>query len=58
MIAAVGVQSTLVFAGYAWLFSNERVAHGYVRLRRWFEGAFALLFAGASLKVLTARLST
>ena len=56
VIAAVGVQSTMIFTGYAWLFSNGGVARGYVRLRRWFEGAFAVIFAGASLKVLTARL--
>lgn len=58
VIAVVGLQSTLIFTGYAWLFSHARVARGYVRLRRWFEGAFALLFAGASLKVLTSRLPT
>ena len=58
VIAVVGVQSTAIFTGYAWLFSNGRVARGYLRLRRWFEGAFAVLFAGASLKVLTSRLPT
>ena len=58
VIAVVGLQSTAIFTGYAWLFSNERVALGYVRLRRWFEGAFAVLFAAAGLKVLTSRLPT
>ncbi|TGE01431.1 LysE family translocator [Methylobacterium nonmethylotrophicum] len=58
VIAAIGLQSTLIFTGYALLFSNGRLARGYVRLRRWFEGAFALLFAGAGLRVLTARLPT
>lgn len=56
VIAAIGLQSALIFTGYAWLFSNGRMARGYLRLRRWFEGAFALLFAGAGLRVLTARL--
>jgi len=58
VIALVGLQSTTIFTGYAWLFSNGRVARGYMRLRRWFEGAFAAIFAGASLKVLTSRLPT
>jgi threonine efflux protein len=58
VIVAIGVQNTLTFSLYAWLFSNGWVSRGYVRLRRWFEGAFALVFAGASLKVLTARLPT
>ncbi|AWN47005.1 amino acid transporter [Methylobacterium terrae] len=57
VIAAVGLQSTLIFTGYAWLFSNRRMAAGYRRLRRWFDGAFAALFAGLSLKILTARLT-
>ncbi|TNC13298.1 LysE family translocator [Methylobacterium terricola] len=57
VIGAVGVQSTLIFTGYAWLFSNRRMSAGYRRLRRWFDGAFAALFAGASLKILTARLA-
>ncbi|QRE73923.1 LysE family translocator [Methylobacterium aquaticum] len=58
VIAAIGLQSTLIFTSYAWLFSNGRMALGYQRLRRWFESAFALLFAGAGLRVLTARLPT
>ncbi|SFU57215.1 Threonine/homoserine/homoserine lactone efflux protein [Methylobacterium sp. 174MFSha1.1] len=57
VIAVVGLQSTLIFTGYAWLFSNRRLAQGYGRLRRWFDGVFAVLFAGASLKILTARLT-
>jgi threonine efflux protein len=57
VIGAVGLQSTLIFTGYAWLFSRSRMAAGYLRLRRWFDGAFAALFAGASLKLLTARLT-
>lgn len=58
VIAAIGVQHTMTFSLYAWLFSNGWISRGYVRLRRWFEGAFAVVFAGASLKVLTARLPT
>jgi len=58
VIVAISLQNTLTFSSYAWLFSNAKVVRGYVRLRRWFEGAFAIVFAGASLKVLTARLPT
>ncbi|WP_375462096.1 LysE family translocator [uncultured Enterovirga sp.] len=58
VIVAIGVQNTLTFSLYAWLFSNRWVSHGYLRLRRWFEAAFAVVFAAASLKVLTARLPT
>lgn len=58
VIAAIGLQNTLTFSSYAWLFSNAQVVRGYVRLRRWFEGAFAIFFAGAGLKMLTARLPT
>lgn len=45
-----------VFIGYAFLFSSPRVVAAYARLRRWFEGAFALLFGAAGLKILTTRL--
>ena len=44
--------------GYALLFSNPVVARGYLKLRRWFEGAFALAFGYAGLKILTAKLQT
>lgn len=48
--------SAVIFFGYALLFSIPRIGLVYRRCRRWFEGAFALLFAAASLKILTARL--
>lgn len=56
IIAAVALQNTLVFHGYALLFSSRPLARGYMRLRRWFEGAFALAFGYAGLRILTARL--
>lgn len=56
VIATVGLQSALVFHGYALLFSSEPMVRRYMRLRRWFDGAFAVAFGAASLKVLTARL--
>ena len=57
VIGAIGLQSLLVFTGYAWLFSYPWVARGYARLRRWFDAAFAAVFAAASIRLLTSRLS-
>ena len=56
VIAAIGLQSFLIFHGYALLFSNSAVTAGYARLRRWFEAVFAVAFGAAGLKILTARL--
>lgn len=55
--AALLTVSCCVFFGYALVFSTEVFVRGYQRLRRWFEGAFALLFGLAGLKILTARLT-
>jgi threonine/homoserine/homoserine lactone efflux protein len=57
IIAAVAVQSALVFHGYALLFSSAPAVRVYLRLRRWFEGAFALAFGYAGFKILTAKLN-
>jgi len=54
VIAAVGIQSALIFHGYAFLFSNAAITAGYTKLRRWFEAVFALVFGAAGLKILTA----
>jgi len=56
VIVAVGILSFVIFHGYALLFSTPLVTRQYLRLRRWFEAAFAVGFGLASLKVLTARL--
>lgn len=56
VIGAIAVQSTLVFHGYALLFSSAPAVRIYLRLRRWFEGVFALAFGYAGFKILTARL--
>ena len=48
--------STLTFTLMALAFSSRPVAAVYLRLRRWFDGAFAVLFGAAALKILTARL--
>jgi threonine efflux protein len=56
IIAAVALQSTLVFHGYALLFSSRPLSRGYMRLRRWFEASFAMAFGYAGFRILTARL--
>jgi threonine efflux protein len=58
IVVCVGVQSAVVVHGYALLFSNPAVASGYLKLRRWFEGAFALAFGYAGVKVLSAKLQS
>ncbi len=54
VIAAVGVQSLIVFHGFALLFSSQAMTNIYLKLRCWFEGASALGFGAASFKILTA----
>jgi threonine efflux protein len=56
VIAAVGLQSFVIFHGYALIFSDARILRLYLRLRRWFDSAFALAFGAAGFKVLTTRL--
>ncbi|SFS21876.1 LysE family translocator [Yoonia litorea] len=55
VIAAVGLQSALMFHGYAIVFSSQTMTKMYLKLRRWFEAAFALGFSAASLKILTSK---
>ena len=55
MIGAVGLQSLLMFHGYALLFSSPPLARAYARARRGFEALFALAFGAIALKVLTTR---
>lgn len=56
VVAAIGVQSAICFHGYAVLFSIPSITRVYVKLRRWFEGAFAVAFGAAGLKILSARI--
>lgn len=58
VVAAVGFQSFLVFHGYALLFSSQAMTKIYLKLRRWFEGAFAIGFGAASFKILTAKVQS
>ncbi|RDV05233.1 LysE family translocator [Undibacter mobilis] len=56
IVAAVGLQSAVVLHGYAILFSNPTVVAGYLKLRRWFDGLFAVAFGYAGFRILTAKL--
>ncbi|WP_026783007.1 LysE family translocator [Pleomorphomonas koreensis] len=56
VIAAVGLQSTLIFLTYALVFSSGRVARGFARVRRLCDGLLAVAFGYAGFKVLTAHL--
>ena len=58
IVAVVGVQSAIVLLGYAILFSNPVVVRGYLKLRRWFDGVFALAFGYAGVRILTAKLQS
>lgn len=50
------ILSILLFSGYALLFSTSRALSIYTRMGRWIEGTFAVLFAAAGLRILSARL--
>lgn len=58
IIGAVGLQSLVLFHGYALLFSSRAMTRLYLKLRRWFESAFALGFGAASFKILMARVQS
>lgn len=58
IVIAIALQSTVVFFGYATLFSSPAIVRGYLKLRRWFEGAFAVAFGYAGFRILTARLQS
>ena len=53
VVLAVGALSATVFHGYALLFSLPPIVRFYTRIRRWFEGLFAVGFGLAGLRVLT-----
>ncbi|WP_417417868.1 LysE family translocator [Hoeflea sp.] len=56
VVVAVGLQSLTVFVAYALLFSSGRTVAVYMRLRRWFEGVFAVAFGLAGITLLIRRL--
>jgi threonine/homoserine/homoserine lactone efflux protein len=46
---------TLIFGGYAVLFSTAPMVRAYARARRWIEGSLACLFSYAGLRLLLSR---
>lgn len=56
VIACIAVQSTLLFHGYALLFSTHAMIAGYKRLQRWFDSLAACVFGAFGLKLITTRL--
>ena len=53
VVAVVALPSAAVFFGYAILFAYRPLVDLYRRLRRWIEGAFALVFAVLGIRLLT-----
>lgn len=56
LFACLITVSAFLFPSYALIFSSPPIARGYLRLKRWFDAAFGLLFGAASVKILTVRL--
>ena len=56
VVAAVGLQSAIVFLGYAVLFSRPGPMRVYRRFSRWINGLAGLAFGGLATRLLTARL--
>lgn len=56
VVLALLIQSSLIFFGYALLFSNARISSFYKQSRRFFSGVFALGFGAAAFKVLVSAL--
>ncbi|WAM52952.1 LysE family translocator [Vreelandella venusta] len=55
VILVVGLVSSSVFFGYAFLFSHERVRQIYLKSKVIFESVFALFFGVASIKLLISK---
>ena len=58
VIGVVGLESLIIFQGYAYVFSIPKVRRAYLTLRRWFEAFFAVIFGVAGFKILTAKFDT
>jgi threonine efflux protein len=56
VIAAVGLQSFVIFHGYALVFSVGALTRAYLKARRALEALFAVCFGGASVSIAAARL--
>lgn len=55
VVACCMVLALFVFCGYALLFSTAFARRGYVKVRRWLEGALAVVFGVAGFKLLASR---
>ncbi|WP_367717238.1 LysE family translocator [Nitratireductor sp. GISD-1A_MAKvit] len=55
VVVAVSSQTMVILHGYALLLSIPGVMKAYLRLKRWFEGLFALTFGAAGLRILLSR---
>lgn len=55
ILAGCAVLSVTIFGGYAVVFSTAPMVRAYQKARRWIEGALAMVFAGAGLKLLFGR---
>lgn len=56
VVGAIALLNVVVFHGYALLFSSVPMVKGYMKLKRWFETVFALMFGAAAIKILTAKI--
>lgn len=56
IVGGCALLGVVVFGGYALIFSTDVMVSAYRRARRWIEGALALLFGFAGLRLLAARL--
>ena len=54
-LGACAVLSVTIFGGYALIFSTAPMVRAYRHARRWIEGALALVFAAAGVKLLLSR---
>lgn len=57
VIALLAIQSACVNLGYALLFSNHKIRHGYFKMKRGFDSLFALVFGVAGFKILMSKLT-
>lgn len=55
ILAGCAVLSVTIFGGYAVVFSTAPMVRAYQKARRWIEGALAMVFAGAGLRLLFGR---
>lgn len=56
IVLAIGLQSGIIFAGYAVLFSGAGFRRAYARAARWIRAASAAMFGAFAVKLLTARI--